>query len=92
MTKPVNLLTSASLMALNQTDRRSNLINEHLDYVTLIYDGGNRYDIVRSRINSPEKLLGWIRHLSKKGWITTDHIHVLIDAAREMGVNVNMHA
>lgn len=88
----VRLPTGVSLMDLKRTDPRSKLIRHHLDFVTLIYPGGNEYDIERSRMDSPEKLLGWIRHLSQKGWVTTDHIHALIDAAREMGVAVNMHA
>lgn len=32
----------------------------------------NGYDIEWSRCNTPQKLIGWIRHLSEKNWFTHD--------------------
>lgn len=44
------------------------------------------YDIALDRCNTPEKVLGWVYHLSEKTWITSDHIRAFIKmACREHG-------
>ena len=50
------------------------------------------YIIEHSRINTSEKLLGWVYHLSKKSYITNDHIKALIEAAHDLGVRVDFGA
>ncbi len=50
---------------------------------------GADYWITGDRINTAEKLLGWIMHLSEKNWITPKAIRELIEtAARHHGVKV----
>jgi len=39
------------------------------------------YEIDVSRANTPEKLLGWLMHLSSKTWFTGDHLESLIAVA-----------
>ncbi len=39
------------------------------------------YNIALSRCDTPEKLLGWIRHLSKKTWLTMDMLDRFISEA-----------
>lgn len=47
------------------------------------------YEIEASRANTPEKLLGWLMHLSEKSWFTGDHLESLIaTAAAHFGWNV----
>lgn len=48
------------------------------------YPGGvSTYDIEWRRIDSPEKLLQWILHLSEKTWFTTSMCSDLIHAVAE---------
>ena len=55
--------------------------------------GRDGYRIGLDRINTSGKLLNWILHLSVKNWITTRHIHELIEIAqRENGIEVNYGA
>ena len=42
----------------------------------IIIDG--HYGIGADRIDTPQKVLGWIIHLTEKNWITTQHIHEII--------------
>ena len=39
------------------------------------------YNIELSRCDSPEKLLGWIRHLTEKTWLTMDMLDRFISVA-----------
>ncbi len=58
----------------------------------LIYGNGNGYAIEYSRINSPEKLLGWIVHLCGKGMVTREHIWALIQWCHfELDISVDWH-
>ena len=50
-------------------------------YLTLNVKG--QYDIELSRINTEEKLLKWIFHLSEKQWVTREIIHEVIDKVAE---------
>lgn len=36
------------------------------------------YDIEEERINTPDKLLHWLLHLSHKTWVTKDVLYILI--------------
>lgn len=40
------------------------------DWVTLWW-GGHDYNIASHRIDTPEKLLGWLRHICEKTWSGT---------------------
>lgn len=46
-------------------------------YVTLCERGGSTYDFPTSRIDSAEKGIAWINHLSEKLWVTPRHINEL---------------
>jgi hypothetical protein len=66
------------------------LLRKHETYFGLLIDGnGQQYGIEHKRIDTPEKLLGWIYHLAGKGRVTTAHVRALIEAAAERGVAVN---
>ena len=39
---------------------------------------GQAYEILKSRIDTPMKLVWWIHHLSEKNWVTTGTIRALI--------------
>ena len=39
------------------------------------------YDISHDRCDTPEKLFGWLEHLSHKRWVTRDHLRDLIECA-----------
>ncbi len=54
------------------------LVKETKTTIKLVTPFGNYYEIERSRANTPEKLLGWIAHLSEKTWVTPEHIRQLI--------------
>ena len=49
---------------------------------------GYIYDIEYSRIDSPEKLIGWISHLCRKSWFSKDHILQIIRSSKRLGVNI----
>ncbi len=56
-----------------------------------IYENGNKYPIETRRMDTPEKVLGWIHHLAKKGNVTTEHIRAFIETAKDIGVKIDFH-
>lgn len=64
------------------------LIVQRSGFIELIAKGRHAYPIENDRIDSAPKLLGWIHHLSKKGWVTCDHIKQLIEHAEANGIAV----
>lgn len=42
------------------------------------------YEIDSERVNTKEKLVEWIYHLTQKSWVTTDHIKKLTEAAADL--------
>lgn len=58
----------------------------------LIYQSGISYPIPHERMNTPEKVLGWVFHLCSKGNVTKNHIRYFIEAADELGVHVDFNA
>lgn len=78
---------------LKREDRTcSKFVKRKSAYVSLLIYNGAGYPIEYDRMNTPEKLLGWIHHLCGKGSVTTDHIEALIDVAKDIGVNIDFHA
>jgi hypothetical protein len=39
------------------------------------------YPISKERVRTPEHILGWVEHLSEKGWVTRDHLKVFVACA-----------
>ena len=69
------------------------LVRRRKHYIELlIYPGRNTYPIEHNRMDTPEKVLGWVYHLSKKGMVTTAHLRAFIEVAKELGVKVDFHA
>ena len=52
-------------------DNQSEIIHANPDFL---------YEINLDRVPTPLALLNWVHHLSEKYWITTVHVHILIDA------------
>jgi len=54
----------------------SNIERSHEEVViegeVVIFPNAGRYEIGLSRLDSPEKLLSWIVHLSEKTWFSPD--------------------
>ena len=50
------------------------------------------YVIEYKRMDSPEKLLGWIHHLCEKCNLTTEHIWQLIEIAKDRGVKIDFNS
>lgn len=49
------------------------------------------YWITRDRIDTHEKLVGWLHHLLEKRWFTADHAYELISkVGSEYGIKVNL--
>jgi hypothetical protein len=46
------------------------------------------YEIEYDRMDSPAKVLGWIRQLADKKWVTCEHIAELIATAEYNGVEI----
>lgn len=66
------------------------LVERKRGYINVRFrPSSNEYGIENHRINTPEKLLGWIHHLCGKGQVTTEHIRQLIDVAHKNGVNID---
>ena len=55
----------------------------------LIYGTGGGYPIEHSRMDTPEKVLGWILHLCKKRTIRPGHIRAIIETAEQLGCTIN---
>ena len=73
--------------------RSSELVRRENGYIELlIYPNGNGYPIEHSRMNTPQKVLGWVYHLTKKLNVTKEHLRGFIEAAKELGVDVDFHA
>ena len=86
-------LLSFNELQLQEEDHRKKFIrkkNKHIEL--MIYSGSHGYCIEHNRMDTPQKVLGWICHLSKKTNVKKDHIRFLIEAARELGVDVDLHA
>lgn len=63
---------------------------EHVEL--FIYDNKTSYDIPYRRMDTPEKLLGWLHHLAEKDAFTNDHMRALINVACAGGVPVDFDA
>jgi len=76
--------------------RNRKFLKPYKSYAGLIVRPGDRvsydYPIAHSRMDTPEKLLGWIRHLCAKGWVTREHIRALIHHAESIGVKVDLNS
>jgi hypothetical protein len=71
----------------------SNFLTLREEYLDLhIYPNGLGYLIEYKRMDTPEKLLGWIYHLLKKETVTKEHIRAFIEAANRRGVTINFDA
>lgn len=69
------------------------LLKKHSDHLDLlIYPNGNGYGIEYERMDTPEKVLGWVYHLCQKNNVTKDHLRKFIEAAKDNGVKVGFHA
>jgi hypothetical protein len=44
----------------------------------VIPDGGEGYDIPLAVFQDHTRALGWLHHLSRKVWFTTDHLRELL--------------
>jgi hypothetical protein len=83
-------VTGAEMMALHPSV--SVIDDKENGAFDLLIPGGGTYSIQHSRIDTPEKLIGWIHQLAEKQWVTMDHIYELIEAARERGVEPDFSA
>ena len=71
----------------------TSLVRRERNYVVLIIStNGEGYPIEYKRMNTPEKLIGWIYHLTKKGNVTREHLKSLIEVAKDIGVEIDFHA
>lgn len=61
----------------------------HDDQIDLkILECDSEYQISFNRMDTPEKVLGWILQLVEKNWITKEHIETLIHCSEDHGVKV----
>ena len=74
----LNLISCKELDAMDFTYPKVEII----DGMVKIYDAEDvlPYEFALDRIDSPIKLLGWIRHLNEKTWFTGPCANRLIDA------------
>ena len=59
---------------MEETERE---IKVKIRHNAIIFTDAPFYVIELGRINSPEKVLGWILHLSDKMWVTKETLHDL---------------
>lgn len=86
-------LLSFNELQLQGDDFSKKFINKKKKHIELmIYGSDHGYCIEYNRMDTPQKVLGWIFHLSKKANVKTDHIRFFIEAARDIGVDVDFHA
>lgn len=74
---------------------RSKIARHTEDSLVLLIPVGDRfseYEIEHDRMNTPEKVLGWIVHLAEKNWVTVEHIDCLIASAQRIGVEIDRSA
>lgn len=58
----------------------------------LIYHGRNGYPIDIDRIDTPQKLLGWVHHLGQKLNVSTHHLVALVEWFHNRFGGVNFDA
>ena len=59
------------------------------EYITLVPREEYKYKISLDRVDSTEKILAWILHLSEKNWMTTAMMARLVKiACKENGVKI----
>jgi hypothetical protein len=56
----------------------TDFVNIYNDYISISDRHGNQYEVMRNRVNSPDKLLAFISHMSHKTWMTREHFEELL--------------
>jgi hypothetical protein len=51
--------------------------------IVLLRNGYVEYPVEADRCDTPEKILGWVVHLSAKPWFTTKHLQLFVKYAAE---------
>ncbi|WP_143084530.1 hypothetical protein [Massilia yuzhufengensis] len=70
----------------SEIEARARLISVDAGWLTI--HGPSDYEISLDRINSAEKILQWVMHLTEKSWFTNDMLRAFIVAARrEIGLD-----
>jgi hypothetical protein len=69
----------------------TNLYKRTNDSLILLAHTSNplfEYEIEYDRMATPERVLGWVRQLSDKNWVTREHIAILVRTAEDIGVKI----
>ena len=72
-------LTVTALRDLKTNEERMDKIFSFTDNNCLIVNVVYPYEVDLDRLPTPAHLIGWVRHLSKKTWMSTDLIAEFID-------------
>ncbi|WP_421789328.1 hypothetical protein [Hyphobacterium sp.] len=58
----------------------------------LVIDVKYEYNIHLSRIDTPEKVVSWVYHLTEKTWMTTEVLReVLKTVSNENGIDIHLN-
>ena len=89
MTEQTELAPVSLATLIAQKKEEPPLVQIKRGHVVLDAESALPYEIELSRINTPAKLLEWVRHLSEKTWITAWHIHELVVTVAKACPHVN---
>lgn len=73
-------------------ERFSDVLIHKKSHVELLRGRADTYQIDSDRLDSADKVLGWILHLSEKGWVTARHIRALVVSAQRYGAKIDRRA
>jgi hypothetical protein len=60
-----------------------------------LYDNGDFYvklDVGKEDINTEQKVIAWIYHLSNKAWIDVDDVRLFIEACARMNPQLDIYS
>jgi len=88
--KPIGHFVQLAMDSMDGLQSPQELVVNHPDRIELlIYGTGGGYPIEHGRMDTPEKVLGWIRHLCQKRSIRPGHIQAIIETAERLGCTIN---
>jgi len=49
-----------------------------------------KYGIPKSKVVTPQNILGWVDHLGHKNWVTTEHLRAFVSvASQHLGLRIH---
>ena len=71
-------MSKTPLQLIEEPISRKRLAWIEADQLLLMVQDNYEYPIDLDRIDTPQKVLGWLMHLGEKDWFTTEHMNEIL--------------